>query len=216
MQQKSNTVQVYFIAYLISFYFIWVVKELCFIKYIGTFSTHTVPFEAAFLKIIIWVIPACYFIKYILHENPVTYMRLNSNVIRGWIWGTFLSILLGLRFVMEVYIVRNTSFNFNLHLNAYLNTVIIAGFAEEVVFRGFILKGLNKRFSFWKANIITAFLFLFIHYPTWVYTGEFFYFWNHIYIFLLGLLLGYVFKETKSLWTVILLHSFHNLFVMIS
>ena len=134
-------------------------KELCFIKHIGTFSTHTVPFEAAFLKIIIWVIPACYFIKYILHENPVTYMRLNSNVIRGWIWGTFLSILLGLRFVMEVYIVRNTSFNFNLHLNAYLNTVIIAGFAEEVVFRGFILKGLNKRFSFWKANIITAFYF---------------------------------------------------------
>ncbi|WP_429986726.1 CPBP family glutamic-type intramembrane protease [Lysinibacillus pakistanensis] len=31
-----------------------------------------------------------------------------------------------------------------------------------------------------------------------------------MYIFLIGLLFGFVFKKTGSLWTVILLHGFHN------
>ncbi|OTY23611.1 MULTISPECIES: CPBP family intramembrane glutamic endopeptidase [Bacillus cereus group] len=216
MQKQRNTMQVYFIAYLFLFYFIWTLKELWLVKYIGMFSTYYVPLETAFLKILIWVIPVWLFIKYKHHEKPVKYLKLDSNIFRGWVWGISLSLLLGLRFVIEVYVVKNTNFNFNLHLNDYLNTVIIAGFAEEIVFRGFILKEFNKRFSFWKANSITTFLFLFVHYPAWFYTGELSHIWNHIYIFLIGLFFGYVFKETKSLWAVIFLHLFHNLFVIIS
>jgi len=86
----------------------------------------------------------------------------------------------------------------------------MAGLAEEIVFRGLILQEFNKKLAFWKANIMTALLFLVIHYPIWIYNDFIFQFGSHIYIFLIGLLFGFVFKKTGSLWTVILLHAFHN------
>lgn len=43
----------------------------------------------------------------------------------------------------------------------------MAGIAEEIVFRGLNLQEINKKVAFWTANIVTAFLFLVIHYPIW-------------------------------------------------
>ncbi|WP_410429712.1 type II CAAX prenyl endopeptidase Rce1 family protein [Metabacillus litoralis] len=72
--------------------------------------------------------------------------------------------------------------------------------------------------AFWKANIVTAFLFLVIDYPIWTYNAEFFEFFiagSHIYVFVIGLLFGFAYKKTGSLWSVVLLHAFHNFFVTI-
>ncbi|MEI4802291.1 CPBP family intramembrane glutamic endopeptidase [Bacillus sp. FJAT-51639] len=96
-----------------------------------------------------------------------------------------------------------------------MNGILLVGITEEIVFRGFILQELNKILSFWKANIITSFLFLIIHYAIWIYDGVFFDLWSHIYVFLIGIFFGLIFKKTRSLWSVIILHSFHNLFVSI-
>ncbi|WP_232362172.1 CPBP family intramembrane glutamic endopeptidase, partial [Bacillus thuringiensis] len=84
------------------------------------------------------------------------------------------------------------------------------------VFRGLILQEISKRLPFWNANLITAFLFLAIHYPIWIYNGDFLNLWSQIYVFLLGLIFGFVFKKTGSLWSVVILHSFHNFFVSIT
>ncbi|WP_258041128.1 CPBP family intramembrane glutamic endopeptidase, partial [Lysinibacillus sphaericus] len=40
-----------------------------------------------------------------------------------------------------------------------------------------------------------------------------FHFGTHIYVFVLGLLFGFVYKKTGSLWSVIILHALHNFFV---
>lgn len=203
------------IGYLFIFYFVWSIKELWLRQYIYSFDETTSAFLEALVKSFIWIIPAWLYIKNYLGTNPINYLKMNVNVKKGLFWGLALSMLVGLYFSFETYILNGQTFHFSLSFNDYLNGFIMAGIAEEIVFRGLILQEINKRLTFWKANVITALLFLVIHYPFWIYNGSFFNFGTHIYVVLLGLLFGFVYKKTGSLWSVVLLHAFHNFFVTI-
>uniref|UniRef100_UPI00403F8EAF CPBP family glutamic-type intramembrane protease n=1 Tax=Niallia sp. XMNu-256 TaxID=3082444 RepID=UPI00403F8EAF len=46
--------------------------------------------------------------------------------------------------------------------NEWLNTILLVGVTEEIVFRGFLLRKLMGSFKFWVANTITSLLFVFI------------------------------------------------------
>ena len=214
---KSSDVKI-MIVYLFIFYFVWSIKELWLIQYIYSFGETTSAFLEALVKSLIWIVPAWLYIKKYLNTNPIYYLKMNDNVKKGVFWGIVLSLLFGLYFAFETYILNQQSFQFSLSFDDYLNGFLMAGIAEEIVFRGLILQEINKKVAFWKANIVTAFLFLVIHYPIWIYNGEFFEFLiagSQIYVFALGLLFGFVYKKTGSLWSVVLLHAFHNFFVTI-
>jgi len=212
---KKNDVKA-MIGYLLIFYAIWTLKELWLVEYIHTFDDTISAYITAVVKISVWIVPAWLYIKYYLNTNPIDYLKMNDNVKKGLFWGGVLSSLIGLRFAFETYILNKQIFDFSLPLDSYLNVFLLAGITEEIVFRGLILQEINKRITFWKANVITALLFLAIHYPIWIYHGEFFDLWGHLYVFLLGLIFGFVYKKTGSLWSVVILHSFHNFFVIIS
>jgi uncharacterized protein len=214
-QAKTSDVKA-ILLYLFLFYFAWSLKELWLVEYIHLFNETIAAFLTALVKISVWILLAWLYIKYYLNISPANYLKINVNVKKGVFWGGLLSLLLGLRFVFEVYVLHKQTFHFALPLDSYLNVFLLAGITEEIVFRGFILQEINKRMSFWKANVITSLLFLVIHYAVWIYNGEFFDLWGHMYVFILGLIFGYVYRKTTSLWSVVILHSFHNLFVIIS
>lgn len=192
------------------FYLVWAIKELWLIEYIYSFGELISPLIEALVKSVVWIVPTGLYIKYTLHTNAISYLKMNVNVKKGLIWGIILSLLLGLSLITEAYIFNDALIQFSLSFDDYLNTFIMAGLAEEIVFRGLILQEINKRLIFWKANVITSLLFLVIHYPIWIYNDIIFHFGSHIYVFFIGLLFGFVFKKTGSLWSVILLHAFHN------
>lgn len=204
------------IFYLFVFYFVWALKELWVINYFHLFSEITYALLNGLTKVLVWIVPAWLYVKYFLGTNPMNYFHLNFNVKKGLFWGAILSLLYGLlHFSISVFLVHQGTFHFILPLDSYIDGFLVVGITEEMVFRGLILKEINKRMSFWKANFITALLFLFIHYPIWIHKGVFFHFGSHIYIFLLGLIFGYIYKKTSSLWSVVLLHSFYDLFINI-
>ena len=203
------------VLYLFFFYFTWALKELWLIYSFHSFGETTYALLEALVKVLVWIVPIWVYVKYYLNTSPMNYFNMNINVKKGLFWGIILSSLVGLRFAIEVYLFNKETFHFALPLNSYLNEFLVVGITEEMVFRGFILKEINKRITFWKANGITALLFLLIHYPIWIHNGEFPYFWTHVYIFLLGIIFGLIYKKTGSLWSVVLLHSFYDLFVNI-
>jgi len=211
---KNNDIKT-MIVFLLIFYFVWTIKELWLIDYIYFFGNNISSLLEALVKGFIWIVPTWLYIKYYLHTNPFEYLRVNVNVKIGLFWGVVLSLLIGLYFAFETYIINQQSFQFSLSIDDYLNGFLMAGIAEEIVFRGLILQEINKKMAFWKANIITALLFLVIHYPVWIYNEIFFYFGTHVYIFILGILFGFVYKKTGSLWSVIIFHALHNFFVTI-
>ncbi len=83
---------------------------------------------------------------------------------------------------------------------ALLGIVIAPAILEEMLFRGIILDGLNKRFGFWPSLIGSSILFGAVHLNWTQFLGA----------SVLGLLLGWIYLRTKSLLYPILLHAINN------
>jgi membrane protease YdiL (CAAX protease family) len=82
----------------------------------------------------------------------------------------------------------------------YFGTAIVAPFAEETFFRGFVIGGLRRRFGAVGALLISAVFFALLHPPFTIFPV----------IFVLGLLLGLLFLQTGSLYPGILMHAMFN------
>lgn len=82
---------------------------------------------------------------------------------------------------------------------------IVPAITEELAFRGLIQHWLQTVVSPWRAILLTAALFSALHLSIL----------SAPYLFLLGLLLGWVKWKTGSLYPVILIHMVHNLVVLI-
>lgn len=78
--------------------------------------------------------------------------------------------------------------------------VLVAPVAEETFFRGFLFAGLRKRLGAWPGALITAVLFSLAHFSVGVF----------IPVFVLGLLLAWLYTETRSLFACIAFHMIHN------
>lgn len=78
--------------------------------------------------------------------------------------------------------------------------VVIAPLTEELTFRGLFLTGLLQQYRTWAAIAITAALFAFAHMNPWQFPDA----------MVLGLLFGWWFWRTQSLWPCLLGHALHN------
>jgi len=92
------------------------------------------------------------------------------------------------------------SFNAN-ELFISFGLMVIIAFAEEIVFRGYILNNLLESINKWAALLITALIFALAHLanPDFSIVAA-------VNIFLAGILLGINYIYTKSLWFGIMLH----------
>lgn len=151
-------------------------------------------------------------------SNPVSYLGLRHNFRRGLKWAAWISVVFITYFVVLNLPLSKKEIDFQIGFNELLNTILIVGILEEIVFRGFILRKLMDSYRFWIANTITALLFVSIHFPYWFYNGlfEFPYILSPIITaFILGMIFGFVYKKSNSLWSVIIIHSLYNFLVSI-
>ncbi len=89
-------------------------------------------------------------------------------------------------------------------LLAFIILVVLTPLIEEIYFRGFLFRGLLLHNKAWLAYIISAGLFALLHPPLVVMIN----------VFVVGLLLNYLVKETKSIWPGVLIHSLNNALVL--
>jgi len=85
-------------------------------------------------------------------------------------------------------------------VSTFVLTVIAAPLLEELLFRGVILDGLLKNYSARKSIVYSSLLFALAHLNPWQF----------IVAFSLGLLIGYVYMNTKSLLPCIFIHFIAN------
>ena len=83
----------------------------------------------------------------------------------------------------------------------FLAAVVIAPLTEEAVFRGLILGGLLRRYSAPTAILVSAVLFALWHRNPYQFVTAFY----------LGLLGGWIYVRTRSLWPCVILHALTNL-----
>ncbi len=89
-------------------------------------------------------------------------------------------------------------------LPALLVSCVIVPIYEEYLFRGVSLEALRKYFPFWFANAIQAAAFAVLHDSIQLFPSFFF----------MGLLFGWLYRRTRSLFISILLHSINNIFAI--
>ncbi|WP_423231155.1 lysostaphin resistance A-like protein [Clostridium grantii] len=82
----------------------------------------------------------------------------------------------------------------------FLAAVILGPVVEEFLFRGLILRGFFKHYSYKKAIFISSLLFAIYHMNPWQFLSS----------FCAGIFFGWCFYKTNSLLICILAHSFFN------
>ncbi len=81
-----------------------------------------------------------------------------------------------------------------------LMLVILAPVMEEMLFRGILLEAVRSKYSSGRAIVVSALMFGVIHFiPQQVVNA-----------FVIGLILGYIYVRTDSLWPVIIIHALNN------
>ena len=198
------------------FFALWFIRELWLVQYLDLLDSVPRALTSATIKVIIWVFPVLLLVKIMEKSNPLSYLGLLQNVRKGVKWGGWTSLALISYFLVINTAVLRINIDFQIGFNAWLNTIILVGVIEEIVFRGFLLKKLMDFLGFWIANTITALLFVSIHFPIWIYKGLFAFpdvLNSIITVFVLGFIFGYIYKKSDSLWSVIIIHSFYNCLV---
>lgn len=86
-----------------------------------------------------------------------------------------------------------------------MQSLIVAGICgpicEEIFFRGFVFAGLLRRFNKAGATIGSAGLFALFHVDPATY----------IPVFIFGIVLAWLYQQTRSIWPCIVVHGLHNL-----
>jgi membrane protease YdiL (CAAX protease family) len=197
-----------FIVYLI------VLQTVYAYAYVHSLQLRTNTLMQIVLRLGTWTLPV---VIYLIHsrQDIFEYLKLRRHMVRGVIWGLFVgSILIALNLIGTQLLKGHVRVNLLIGQGLWWKGVILVGFSEEVVFRGYLLQEFAKRTSFWMANLAQAMLFLIVHCAGWMILGQFStpgVFHTGGYVFLFGLLLGVVWKKSGSLWSCILLHSISNL-----
>jgi len=79
-------------------------------------------------------------------------------------------------------------------------TVVVASFAEEMLFRGFFQGALEKMTDVTKAVLVTAFVFAFVHFNPWWFVE----------ILILGVCLGVLVWRSGSIFPSVIVHGVNN------
>ncbi|WP_430354614.1 CPBP family intramembrane glutamic endopeptidase [Viridibacillus arvi] len=171
---------------------------------------------SAVIKVVIWIIPVLLLVKVMEKEVPLSYLGLRNNFRNGLKWTGWASLVFISYFVILNFTILDNNVDFRIGFNEWLNTILLVGITEEIVFRGFLLRKLMDSYKFWIANTITSLLFISIHFPIWFYKGLFefpYILTTSLTVFILSIIFGYVYKKSGSLWSVIVIHSLYNLLV---
>ncbi|MCF8277972.1 MAG: CPBP family intramembrane metalloprotease [Flavobacteriales bacterium] len=100
----------------------------------------------------------------------------------------------------------------------WLNWVIGSPFAEEVFFRGIVLRQELKTRSAWLSIPISATCFMLFHLPSWIIVQQqpmLELAINSLSIFVYGLVFGVIYWLARSIWTTFIPHSANNLIALL-
>ncbi len=161
------------------------------------------------LKFLIFVVFPYLYIKFIYKENPIVAFKFNTDIKKGFLYGLVGSVAIVILGVIVYFTSNGTQSLKGLNFQDLFFIFIFAALFEEIAFKGLILNKLNVLMSFGKANIVTALLFVFIHMPQYIMKGTFtsqVALNSFIIIFIWGIIGGYIFKKSNSIWSIVIVH----------
>ena len=190
---------------------IWSINILFISPKLIIFGDDIAVFLQTIIKFILWCGYGYYFIK--LYNKNLAIKK--EELFKMKSHHFMLKILLAVVVVAILSMFKNhRGFNINsFTLEDFINKFLLVGIEEELVFRGLVLNGLTKKETFIKASIVTSILFALIHIPGYIRLelelGLIII--NCLKILAVSCVYNYIFKETKSIWPIVIIHGVWDL-----
>jgi membrane protease YdiL (CAAX protease family) len=219
---RSHSESLRLTLYITTFFVVWTVRAFGLAGYDQApwpFAVHRVYLDA--IRFLLWVLPVLLYLRFVDQVDVLNYLRLNTPIdSRGLSLGiTLAALYLTFSILLGAWLKGHALHSpFALSTERWFRMMVMfpfAAFAEEILFRGFLLRKAAEIGGFWKANLTIAVLFMLIHWPGWLAAG------NGPAgvlaqspgVFALGFLLGYLVKITGSLWPSVAVHILNNVLV---
>src|SRR5262249_33967200 len=195
---------------LVGFFALWTLWAWLLARYPGMDPSGVIR---AAVRLLIWVVPALLFVR--LVEGGCVLLRLGlcDKSCRGLVIG-----LGGFAVLLLATVLRQRSGRFSFavptELAIWLNPILTAPLAEELVFRGLAFRVLRDRFNVAAALVASSLLFALIHLPYWWMSGS--KTPGAIGLSLVtmtayGLLFAFLYQWSGSLWSPLICHWLNNL-----
>jgi hypothetical protein len=202
-----------------AFYLVWMVRATILYPIDESIESDTQrQLYSHAVRIALWIAPVFLYIRFVDKTGPLKYLKLTTRIIRPI---ESLLLILGYfagMWAFESAMAGRSIFHIEfLTATALLQALLFAScapIAEEIFFRGFALEKMSGAMKFWKSNLLTAFLFVLIHWPYWLYSQGFQVqkIRDSVGIFALGCFLGFLARRSGSLWPAIAAHWLNNFF----
>lgn len=209
----------WFIAYVLLLFASNIVSDLIVWPYVVMpyiTNPYLEPLVSALWKFVFWIIPTFLYLIYVNQCNPLTYLKLTTNIGKGLLWALagclWFALALSYRHVLQ-----GSPINLNLGFGAWLNMVVLVGFFEEIPMRGLVFQKLSEFLGFWPASLLGSFLFVCLHISYWIRIGKSLssFPYTALYIFVFAWILCFVLRRSGSLWACIIIHGLNDLLSLV-
>ncbi len=212
MKNKNNFKKIIF--FILIFFLFWTIRQYLYLYVDSTLDGFVKTLFGILIKFIFWIGLGFIYSRKIFKQNLFKALQF-QNKKKGGIYAIlFALVLLSLNLIYN-YLSKGILFDIDFSIGTFISAVIFAPIIEETIFRGFILKKLDSSLPFFWANILTAFLFMLIHFPGWIIWGNGITLVSSISIFLVSFIWGYLYKKTNCFLSPVLAHGLNNLISMI-
>jgi len=202
--------------FLAAFFAVWSVRATYLYSIDDAIASQTLRLTySALVKLVLWVVPAFGFARWVRRSSPFRYLGLSiAPSLRQWAWCLIITALfLGAIVSFETFAGGKTlsrvSLTFGLGGALF---GLVTPVLEEILFRGLILKELSGLLRSWWANLLTSCLFVGIHLPFWLWHGGLTQTMlaNCVGVLIFSLVAGWLYLRSGSIWPPALAHIANN------
>ncbi|MDE7133186.1 MAG: CPBP family intramembrane metalloprotease [Lachnospiraceae bacterium] len=206
------------IIYVIIFYSIWTVWEFWIRTFISnTFGNEYISqlIKSGIIKNSVWTFPAILLVWHFKSDVYITLKEMFSTKVN---WLKYLPIFIFFTiYILAGAILKNSGVEIVKDFGIdKIIIVLFVGLTEEMVFRGWLLNATIHENRKWFYIIINAAMFLVIHFPIWIYSGNFISYFTSlqfIEVMALSVIFSTTFIKSRSILVPITLHMYFDLLV---
>ena len=206
------------VIYALIFYGIWSLFEL-FIK--GAVSAAIENeliaqfIKSGIIKNLVWTLPAVFLIRFFEDDS---YLRLKEMFTNKVNLSKFVPLFLAFTaYVLLAALLTRGNISAGIGGDELI-ILLFVGITEETVFRGWLLNATITENRKWLPILVNAVMFLLIHFPFWIASGEFSdisVIPNALCVLALSVIFSLSFIKSKSIWLPIALHTYWDLLVFL-
>ncbi|MDE6658249.1 MAG: CPBP family intramembrane metalloprotease, partial [Oscillospiraceae bacterium] len=217
---KLNNFQKIYIIFLVLFYTVWTIAELVIRPSFSQIITDgSIIFQIVFdwiLKNLCWTVPALILMKKFDEKLYINSKKLFTNPVNTK--EVALVFLAEIAFCVLNSVISHKGFYFRAEGLQECISFIFVGVTEEFVFRAWLLNSSMTEKNKNSAIALNAVLFLCIHFPIWIFYGNFIAYmtsFSFIMIILLSIFFSWTMLYFKNIWVTVGVHMLWDILVTV-